>query len=283
MNAPTIYNYHPVTGEFLSTGLADPDPRIPNNWLIPANATTIAPPAPADGHTAAFINGAWVSLKDHRGETWWKDGQSYTITGLGDPSAEGFSPDGPPETGEHETAVWEDGEWAVYIDRRGETWWADHNTPVLVDFLGDPADHDLHPERPPYVEPDPEPDPEPELTFEEKVAAKFAALSDRRFAAETGGIIFNGVPIQTDRSTAAILTAAYVLANENPEYVIPNWKAATGVFISLDAPTILAVSGAVRDHIQACFNHEAALSAQILAAEDEAALDAIDINAGWPG
>lgn len=125
--------------------------------------------------------------------------------------------------------------------------------------------------------------PEPELTFEQKVEAKLEALSWRRFEAETGGTVFNDVPIRTDRETSAIITAAYVSAIENPDFVIPNWKVANGTFMTLDASTIIALANAVRAHVQATFDHEAVLTAQILAAEDEAALDAVDIEAGWPG
>lgn len=134
---------------------------------------------------------------------------------------------------------------------------------------------------PPEPEPVPEPEPEPEPTFAENKAAKFAALASMRFAIETGGMFFNGVPIRTDRETCGIITAAYVSAMNDPAYTVPNWKVADGVFIILDAPTILALSTAVRAHIQSAFDHEAEISAQITAAETQEALDAIDIAAGW--
>lgn len=162
MTAPNVYSFDPQSGQLVGIGFADPDPLTPNGWLVPAHATTITPPDVPSGSVAAFRDGAWLVLKDHRGETWWMDGQSYTITALGDPATEGFSPDGPPETGQNETPVWEDDQWVIKVDRRGETWWADHDTPVLIDFLGDPADQDLVPNRPAPVVPEPEPEPEPE-------------------------------------------------------------------------------------------------------------------------
>lgn len=128
----------------------------------------------------------------------------------------------------------------------------------------------------------PDPEPESELTFEQQVDRKLNQLSARRYQAETGGILFAGIPIRTDRETSAILTAARVLAVEDPNFTVPNWKAANGVFVPLDATTIIAVADAVRQHVQSTFDHEALLSAQILAAEDEEALEAVDIEAGWP-
>ena len=39
-----VYNYNPNNKVYTHTEEADPDPLIPDRWLIPANATTITPP-----------------------------------------------------------------------------------------------------------------------------------------------------------------------------------------------------------------------------------------------
>ncbi len=114
-------------------------------------------------------------------------------------------------------------------------------------------------------------------------AAKLAALAERRWQAETGGIVIGAVPIKTDRESVSKLTAAYIKAKEAPDFVISNWKVTEGVFVTLDAATLIAIGDAVTAHVQACFDREAALSAQILAAADTAALAAIDVNEDWPG
>lgn len=62
-----IYNYHPVTKEYLSEGLADADPEVENNWLIPAYATTVKVPDIKPGYIPVFDNGQWSQIADHRG------------------------------------------------------------------------------------------------------------------------------------------------------------------------------------------------------------------------
>jgi uncharacterized protein YecA (UPF0149 family) len=49
-----VYNYHPVTKEFLSQGTAEPNPITPDSWLIPAHATTIEPPEFGDNQITVF-------------------------------------------------------------------------------------------------------------------------------------------------------------------------------------------------------------------------------------
>lgn len=54
-----IYNYHPATKVFVGESVADESPLEEGVFLVPANATTIAPPAiPADS-VAVFENGGW--------------------------------------------------------------------------------------------------------------------------------------------------------------------------------------------------------------------------------
>lgn len=67
----------------------------------------------------------------------------------------------------------------------------------------------------------------------------------------------------------------------DPGYLVQS-KTAAG-FITLDAMTVIGLAQAIRAHVQACFDNEAALSAAIDAAEDHDALESIDVEAGWPG
>jgi len=54
-----IYNYAPETGEYLGASIADESPLEPGVFLIPAYATTTAPPEPQEGYVRRFSNGAW--------------------------------------------------------------------------------------------------------------------------------------------------------------------------------------------------------------------------------
>jgi hypothetical protein len=66
-----------------------------------------------------------------------------------------------------------------------------------------------------------------------------------------------------------------------PDAVI-NWKMADGTFVTLDTQAITAVAMAVRAHVQAYFDREAVLKAQIEAATTAEGIAAINLNIGWP-
>ncbi|MBM3106200.1 tail fiber assembly protein [Pseudomonas sp. V1] len=69
MNAPTIYNAHPETLEYIGQGLADPDPLDAECWLIPGYAYTDPPPESVPGHAIVrdLTRQAWVLVEDNRG------------------------------------------------------------------------------------------------------------------------------------------------------------------------------------------------------------------------
>lgn len=118
-------------------------------------------------------------------------------------------------------------------------------------------------------------------TLAEAMAAKLSEVAEYRLAVETGGIVFGGVPIPTDRATASIITAAYVTASADASYVVENWKVSDTTFITLDAPTIISLAEAVRAHIQTSFNRNASMSAEVQALATAAAVNAFDVEAEW--
>jgi len=88
-----------------------------------------------------------------------------------------------------------------------------------------------------------------------------------RRAREAAGVDLNGFRLETDEKSRSVLTAAYVRARESPDYTIPNWKIADGVYVTLDAATILAAGTAVSNHIQSCFDKNRAIDDLILSGE----------------
>jgi len=94
-----------------------------------------------------------------------------------------------------------------------------------------------------------------------------AQLLDRaaakRWEIETGGITLNNAPIPTDERTRGVLTAAYVKAQADANYVITDWKVGPGTYTTLDAATIIAMANAVEAHVQACFTANKIVDAKI--------------------
>ena len=62
-----IYHYHHVTGEFLGEGVADESPLEPGAYLVPAHATTTAPPTAMSGKVRVW-RGEWVFEDVQAGE-----------------------------------------------------------------------------------------------------------------------------------------------------------------------------------------------------------------------
>lgn len=122
--------------------------------------------------------------------------------------------------------------------------------------------------------------PIPSPTFEDIRAAKLAALAAKRWQIETGGITVGGSLIATDRDSQGLIGNAYVGAIRHPTRII-KFKGVNG-WVTLAAETMIAIGDAVFFHVQESFAREEALAAEIGAATDQAALNAIDINTNWP-
>ena len=102
-------------------------------------------------------------------------------------------------------------------------------------------------------------------TLQEWKVLQKRKTASRRYRAEFGGFTEpnSGLFVRTDGRTRSLLTAAKLRAQADAAYVVENWKTANGTFITLDAPTIIALESAVHDFIEAQFAKEADLSAQI--------------------
>lgn len=77
----TVYSYDAKTGEYTGTTEEYLAPGVG----IPANACTVAPPEAEAGNIAVFINGSWLLVADHRGETIYstKDGLPVVVSKTG--------------------------------------------------------------------------------------------------------------------------------------------------------------------------------------------------------
>lgn len=113
-------------------------------------------------------------------------------------------------------------------------------------------------------------------------ANKFAALADKRWTVETGGITIGGALVRTDANSQAKITGAVSLFQNDPDLTAIDWEAQPGVWVTFDAATMKAIGIAVGRHVQACFSRAKVLSTAIAAAQNAADLDAIDIETGWP-
>lgn len=67
------YHYHPVYKYFLCETDAHPSPRVPGEWIISADATTIKPPEFLDGFIPVFDGDSWNIIEDNRGLHYCKD------------------------------------------------------------------------------------------------------------------------------------------------------------------------------------------------------------------
>jgi hypothetical protein len=106
---------------------------------------------------------------------------------------------------------------------------------------------------------------------------KLREIAERRWQEETGGIEVQGMSLDTGRESQALITGAALQATIDEGYSC-RWKTAQG-FAALTAAQIVAVAVAVRQHVQQCFDKEAGLAAQVMAAEDAEAVRAIS----WDG
>lgn len=101
-------------------------------------------------------------------------------------------------------------------------------------------------------------------------------IAERRYQAEIAGIAFNGMPLDTGRDSQALVTGAALQAVIDSAYTC-QWKTSEG-FIDLDAQQIIAIASAMRAHVQACFDREAAL----LDALDAGTYTDDQLDQGWP-
>lgn len=122
-----IFNYHPMTGEFLSAGTADENPLDPASPIVPGYATPTALPAAVAGRVYVYRRadgsapqnwpeGSWTLVPDYRGIPLFRaaDGSTFLLgaqyDGLGDLPA--FLTDESRPSAAH---VWLNDEWVLDV------------------------------------------------------------------------------------------------------------------------------------------------------------------------
>lgn len=101
----------------------------------------------------------------------------------------------------------------------------------------------------------------------------FAAV---RFVHETRGISVEGLAIETTRDSQALIASTGLSAILDSEYGC-NFKTLNG-FVEVRATQILAITKAVRAHVQACFDREL----DLLRAVEAGNYTDTMLNEGWP-
>ena len=101
-------------------------------------------------------------------------------------------------------------------------------------------------------------------------------IAARRYEAEGGGITLNGMPIATDDRSKLLINGAALEAAIDPAYTM-QWKTPAG-FVELTGEQVIGIARAVRAHVQACFDREAELLAELEAGTLTNEL----LEQGWP-
>jgi hypothetical protein len=107
------------------------------------------------------------------------------------------------------------------------------------------------------VKPPIPPAPEPEKTLEEWAA-------DYRWQREVGGMNVGGINVMTDDRSKMLIMGARMKADADPSFTT-RFKTTEGVFVSLGAAQIVAVSDALLVHVDQCFALEDTAIAGIVA------------------
>src|SRR5690349_8929134 len=107
-----IHHYNPTTGEYLSSGQPDADPRNEDRWLLPASSTFDAPPPRTPTTWPFYRDGKWRLLPDFRGRICYRTdtGEAVEIAVAGRTPVELGLTTEPRPSPRHS---WIDGTWAV--------------------------------------------------------------------------------------------------------------------------------------------------------------------------
>ena len=112
------------------------------------------------------------------------------------------------------------------------------------------------------------------------VEARKTELASIRWQHQTSGIVVDDVSLRTDRDS--LIDLREIADRSSGEFPL-SYKATTGFVKLATKEQATKYANAQKAHIQACFEHEATLTAKITSLKDNAeALAALDLEKGWP-
>lgn len=129
-------------------------------------------------------------------------------------------------------------------------------------------------------------EPGPVLSVAERKLEMVESIKSIRDARIAGGTTVQGVGVfDSDDAARLNITGAVVMAQvaiaANQPFSM-SWKLANNTLVTLNAQQMIAVGLAAGTHVAACHARAQALGVAVQGAADHAALDAININIGWP-
>ena len=85
MTHKTAYCFSPVTGEYMGSETAQPNPLEPGEYILSGNATFKKPPSMDADEIAVWSGDGWKVRQDWRGREYWlSDGTHYKISEIGE-------------------------------------------------------------------------------------------------------------------------------------------------------------------------------------------------------
>jgi len=122
-----------------------------------------------------------------------------------------------------------------------------------------------------------------EVDYLEVLLPKKLLEIDTKRKSKVMGFTFSGLAITLDTTTVANLTGAVVGLERHPDRAFINWQYGSGKFFSIPRDMMFAMADAAFAYMQLCFDHAKGLTERCFEANDIIELEAIDVNAGWPG
>lgn len=97
---------------------------------------------------------------------------------------------------------------------------------------------------------------------------------------EAATVDVGGVGVPADETTRNVVTAAYIQASRDPDFVVDPWKIGPGAYVTLTAAQVIAIGDALTAYVQSMFARNRTIDTAITAgtitstAEVDAALTA---------